>query len=225
MNDSAPRGMNDSAPRGMNDSAPRGLNSSRHHGAKLRILLGLSIALLVFNFALPFTRIVSTFMPNDRAFHLAIVYALACAWFNVYAIRLARIHEHEFKELQTRGIRKLLDRSLAFTVIAQSLVAFLAFSVGIANFYTMAAGTSAEVTRVVAWSEWKRGTSRHGSHCFKHELVGLSTLENKFGAPCLEVGYDSGTRILYRGKVSSLGLHVDETRIEPKGTIQRRQRD
>jgi hypothetical protein len=206
--------MTDSAPRGMTDSAPRGV--------KPHTLVRLSIALLAVNFALPFTRIVSTFAPNDRAFIVAIVYALACAGFHVHAIRQGRTRELEFKELQTKGMRKYLARSLAFTVIGQAVVAFLAFSVGIANFYTMADGSSADITRVVAWSEWKRGTSRYGGRCFKHEIVGLSTLENKFGAPCLEVGYDAGTRFHYRGKVSSLGLHVEELTIEPKGRIQRR---
>jgi hypothetical protein len=189
---------------------------------KPHTLIRLSIALLACNFALPFTRIVSTFAPTDRAFLVAIVYALACACFHVYAIRQARTREHEFEELQTKGMRKFLARSLVFTVIGQSLVAFLAFSVGIANIYTMAAGRSADITRVVAWSEWKRGTSRYGGSCFKHELEGLSTLANKFGALCLEVGYDSGTRFHYRGKVSSLGLHVEEMTIEPKGRTQRR---
>ena len=209
--------MSDSAPRGVSDSAPRGV--------KPHTIVKLSIALLSINFALCFGSVFSTFMPNDRACYVAIVYALACACFQVYAIRNARTRESEFKVLQTRGMRKLFEKGPTYLAIAQATFAFIAFSVSGANLYTMAAGKSADVTHVVHWSEWKRGTSRYGARCFKHVLVGLSAFENKFGSLCLEVGYGAGTRFHYRGKVSSLGLHVDDMTIEPKGEIRRRSRD
>ena len=192
---------------------------------KPHTIVKLSIALMSFNFALGFSSVFSTFMPNDRACHVAIVYAIACACFQIYAIRKARTRESEFKELQTQGMQKLLGKGPTYLAIGQAFIAFIAFSVGGANLYTMAAGRSADVTRVVHWSEWNRGTSRYGARCFKHVLVGLSAFENKFGSLCLEVGYGAGTRFHYRGKVSSLGLHVDEMTIEPKGEIKRRSRD
>jgi hypothetical protein len=88
----------------------------------------LSIALLVLNFALCFSDAIWTFMPSDRAWHVAIVYAVACAAFQVHAIRLGRARELEFKALQTTGMRKFLEKPVVYIAITQSFVAFLAFT-------------------------------------------------------------------------------------------------
>jgi hypothetical protein len=64
----------------MKDSAFRGLADGPSRGASPATLVQLSVALLVFNILLIVTRAIWTFMPDDRALYIAIVYAIGCAW-------------------------------------------------------------------------------------------------------------------------------------------------
>jgi hypothetical protein len=166
-----------------------------------RALIGCVAALLVLNILLVICPTGRSFIPSDLVIGLGFGYGLLCAAYHVHMVRLAWQREPPKK---TRG------GQLVVVAILQAFVGMTGVAEGVGSLYTLARGSSAEVTYELA--DVRRA---HRGHCSKHKFLDVSILRNMYGGPCRDKPAPLDSRFHYRGRASPLGFYEDDLVIEP----------
>jgi hypothetical protein len=174
---------------------------------------GLSLGLLAVNLMLAIFGLNIGFFSRWPAYLYGFAFGIACASYQLFAGLYARARIEQIPETIRDRIRgSLAMKTVLVLTIAQFFLGTAAIARGVSGLYVSTAGEKTVVTFQVKRVHWN---SRRSQRCFEHELEGLDAFSNATSALCLDVELKAGTKLIFRGRQSSLGMTYDQFSVAP----------
>jgi hypothetical protein len=174
---------------------------------------GLSLGLFGVNAVLAISTLEIDFFSSRLAYLWGFAFGGACAGYHLFAGLFARARIDQIPERARERMRgSLTMKSVLVLTIAQFFVGTAAIARGVSGLYVWTAGEQVVVTYEVKRAHWN---DRRSKRCYEHELEGLDAFTNATSALCLDVELKAGTKLVFRGRQSSLGLKYDNFSVAP----------
>jgi hypothetical protein len=165
----------------------------------------------VANLAITFGTVPIDFIPSRLTLLLGVAYGASCAAYLVGAAGYAHKRHAQLTDSQrARFGASLAKPSIVIIAVLQLGMGTAAFINGIGGVSTWLFGQPAEVrytVRETTWLSHRSATRLFGgaSPCSGYEFRELTAWQNDF-IPCLDEEFQPGSRLLFRGFRSPLGL-------------------